>query len=269
MQASTSSGLQTRIATAALLIAGFLVALYAAPTLLWIGLTGIVLLLAAWEWASMASLKHLSAGLFAVLTASLSSGLSIFAPDLTAAYYPALAVWLLAPALLSRGVAIRPTAVHLLLGVLILVPTHVGMVALRNVSADLLLIVVGVVVIADSSAYFAGRRFGKHKLAPTISPGKTWEGAIGAWLAITIYTLLLFFLAPASLELLCLPQALALFWALFGFSVLGDLFESTLKRQAGIKDSGKLLPGHGGILDRIDSLTAVVPAAALFWILLK
>jgi phosphatidate cytidylyltransferase len=143
------------------------------------------------------------------------------------------------------------------------------MVALRDVSADLLLIIVGVVVIADSAAYFSGRRFGKHKLAPRISPGKTWEGAIGAWAAITIYALLLYFFAPSSINLQCLPQALALFWAMFGLSVLGDLFESTLKRQAGIKDSGNLLPGHGGILDRIDSLTAVLPAAALFWIWLK
>ena len=269
MQVSTRSGLQTRIATAAPLIAGFLAALYWAPAPLWIGLTGMVLLLAAWEWAGMAGLKRLPAMLFALLTATLSSGLSIVAPDLTAVFYPALAVWVLAPALLSRGFVIRPTALHLLLGVVILVPTHVGMVALRNVSADLLLIVVGVVVIADSAAYFTGRRFGKHKLAPSISPGKTWEGAAGAWLAITLYALLLFYLTPAIIELRCLPQALALFWALFGFSVLGDLFESTLKRQAGIKDSGNLLPGHGGILDRIDSLTAVAPAAALFWILLK
>ncbi len=143
------------------------------------------------------------------------------------------------------------------------------MVALRNISPDLLLIIVAVVVIADSAAYFSGRRFGKHKLAPAISPGKTWEGAVGAWLSITVYAILLYFFASEIIRLQCLPQLLALFWALFGLSVLGDLFESTLKRQAGIKDSGNLLPGHGGILDRIDSLTAVLPAAALFWIWLK
>ena len=269
MQASTRSALHTRIVTATPLIAGFLAALYWAPNPLWIGLTGLVLLLAAWEWAGMAGLKGTGAVLFGVATASLSTGLSALAPDLTETFMPALIFWLLAPALLSHGVSIRPPALHLGLGVLILVPTHVGMVALRNVSADLLLIVVGVVVIADSAAYFSGRRFGKHKLAPRISPGKTWEGAIGAWAAITIYALLLYFFAPSSINLQCLPQALALFWAMFGLSVLGDLFESTLKRQAGIKDSGNLLPGHGGILDRIDSLTAVLPAAALFWILLK
>jgi phosphatidate cytidylyltransferase len=131
------------------------------------------------------------------------------------------------------------------------------------------MVVVGIVVIADSAAYFSGRRFGKHKLAPSISPGKTWEGAIGAWLAITVYALIVHIASPAACGLKCLPQVLAAFWMLFVLSVLGDLFESALKRQAGIKDSGNLLPGHGGVLDRIDSLTAVLPAAALFWLWLK
>ncbi len=119
---------------------------------------------------------------------------------------------------------------------------------------------------ADVGAYIAGKAFGKHKLAPSISPGKTWEGAIGAWLAITLYAALLMVFAADSINLDSLPGVMVLFWALFCLSVLGDLFESALKRQAGIKDSGSLLPGHGGILDRIDSLTAVLPAAALFWI---
>ena len=266
---SAKSGLGTRVATAAPLIAGFLAALYWAPTPLWIGLTGAVALLAAWEWAGMAGLGKKTGALYAALICSVSSGLAIAAPDLAAPFYPALAFWLLAPTLLSRAVAIRPPALHLLLGLLVLIPIQLGLVALRNISPDLLLIVVGVVVIADSAAYFSGRAFGKHKLAPSISPGKTWEGAIGAGLAITIYALLLHFLAPATIHLQCLPQVLAVFWTLFGLSVLGDLFESTLKRQAGIKDSGNLLPGHGGILDRIDSLTAVLPAATLFWMWLK
>jgi phosphatidate cytidylyltransferase len=255
---SARSGLQTRIATAVPLILGFLAALYWAPLPLWIGLTGIFTLLAASEWAGMAGLGRTSTWVYAALLGAASSALAIFAPDLSAPFYPALLFWLLAPILLSYAVSIRPRALHLALGVMLLIPTHLGMVALRNVSPELLLIVVGVVVIADSAAYFSGRRFGKHKLAPSISPGKTWEGAIGAWLAITVYALLLYVYAPDSIDLYCLPQVLALFWALFGLSVLGDLFESTLKRQAGIKDSGNLLPGHGGVMDRLDGL---VPAA--------
>ncbi len=266
---SAKSGLATRVATAAPLIAGFLAALYWAPLPLWIGLTGIVVLLGAWEWAAMAGLGRLAGLVYAILLCAAGSGLAIVAPQIAEPFYPAFGFWLLAPTLLSRAVAIRPKAVHLLIGGVILIPTQLGLIALRNIGADLLLIVVGVVVIADTAAYFSGRRFGKHKLAPSISPGKTWEGAIGAGLAITLYALLLYFYSPLIGELQCLAQVLALFWALFGLSVLGDLFESTLKRQAGVKDSGNLLPGHGGILDRIDSLTAVLPAATLFWMWLK
>lgn len=266
---SARSGLETRIATAAPLIIGFLAALYWAPALVWLGLTGVVVLLAAWEWAAMAGLGRIPGLLYALLICAVGSTLALMAPRLAEPFYLALAFWLLAPTLLARAVAVRPAAVHLLLGFIVLLATQLGLIALRDINPDALLVVVGVVVIADTAAYFSGRRFGKHKLAPSISPGKTWEGAIGAWLAITIYALLLHYFAPASIKPECLPQVLAVFWTLFGFSVLGDLFESTLKRQAGIKDSGNLLPGHGGILDRIDSLTAVLPAATLIWMWLK
>lgn len=263
---SAKSGLQTRIATAVPLGLGFLAALFWAPPLLWIALIGLVSVLAASEWAAMAGLGKKAGLLYGLLIVTASTTLTLVAPSLAAPFYPALLFWLLAPALLARAVAIRPAPLHLALGAIVLIPTHLGMVALRDLNPDLVLIVVGVVVVADTAAYFSGRRFGKHKLAPSISPGKTWEGAIGAWLAITLYALLLFHFAGDTVKLPCLAQTLSLFWALFGLSVLGDLFESTLKRQAGIKDSGNLLPGHGGILDRIDSLTAVLPAATIFWV---
>jgi phosphatidate cytidylyltransferase len=260
---------KTRLFTAAPLIAGFLAALYIAPADMWIGLMGMVLLLAAWEWAGMAGLGRMHGFLYASLVCVASLSIAVLKPNIPEPYYPALAFWLFAPILLSKAMAIRPQALHLLLGAIVLIPSHLAVVGLRGESPDLLLVVVGIVVLADSAAYFTGRRFGKHKLAPTISPGKTWEGAIGAWLVVTIYGVAVHFLSPHTCGFQCLPQVLAAFWALFGLSVLGDLFESSLKRQAGIKDSGNLLPGHGGILDRIDSLTAVLPAAALFWMWLK
>jgi len=260
---------RTRVLTAAPLIGGFLAALYLASPAAWIGLTGLVLLLAAWEWAAMAGLGRLHRFLYATLLCAASLSLAVARPDMLEPYYPALAFWLLAPLLMAKGVVIRPLALHLLLGALVLIPTHLAMVALRADSPELLLFVVGIVVIADSAAYFSGRRFGKHKLAPRISPGKTWEGAVGAGLAVTVYGLVVHFLAPANCGIACLPQILPVLWALFVLSIVGDLFESTLKRQAGIKDSGNLLPGHGGVLDRIDSLTAVLPAAVLFWMWLK
>ena len=120
---------------------------------------------------------------------------------------------------------------------------------------------------ADVAAYFSGRAFGKHKLAPAISPGKTWEGAIGAAVGVVVYGIALrlaFGFAPLSLPLwvLCLLGVTAI-------SIVGDLFESMLKRQAGIKDSSNVLPGHGGVLDRIDSLTSTLPVVALLWLLLR
>jgi phosphatidate cytidylyltransferase len=119
-------------------------------------------------------------------------------------------------------------------------------------------------------AYFAGKAFGRHKLAPAISPGKTWEGAIGGWLAVlvvaTVAILVHAFeptLYSALLERLGAIRTLVALTILVAFSVVGDLFESMLKRQAGVKDSSGLLPGHGGVLDRIDALLPVLPLAML------
>ena len=107
--------------------------------------------------------------------------------------------------------------------------------------------------IADSAAYFAGKRFGKHKLASTISPGKTWEGVLGAFVAVTIYAVMLSYLTHQSYWFVLV------FWGVMILSIMGDLFESLIKRQAGVKDSSNLLPGHGGVLDRIDGLTSSLP----------
>jgi phosphatidate cytidylyltransferase len=114
------------------------------------------------------------------------------------------------------------------------------------------------VAAADIGAYFAGRRFGRRKLAPTVSPGKSWEGVVGGLAAVSLLAAIFALLRDVSLVLvlaLALPAALA--------SVVGDLLESMLKRFRGIKDSGSILPGHGGVLDRIDGLVAAVPVFTL------
>jgi phosphatidate cytidylyltransferase len=123
------------------------------------------------------------------------------------------------------------------------------------------LLVLLLVWIADTAAYFVGRAWGKRKLAPGISPGKTWEGALGGAVGALVYAIIL----GTFIEgLLWVPYLLAA--ALLAvLSIVGDLFESAAKRQAAVKDSGTLLPGHGGILDRIDSATAALPVAALLW----
>jgi phosphatidate cytidylyltransferase len=125
-----------------------------------------------------------------------------------------------------------------------------------------------IVWIADTAAYFTGRRLGRHKLAPRISPGKTWEGAAGAVVAVVAYALLLVPLArragfAAEVDATAIVVWILLAIALVALSIVGDLHESLLKRRAGVKDSGTLLPGHGGVLDRIDALLASMPPVAL------
>jgi phosphatidate cytidylyltransferase len=129
-----------------------------------------------------------------------------------------------------------------------------------------------IVWIADTAAYFAGRAFGKRKLAPHISPGKTWAGLWGAVIAVVAIALIVQLAWPAAealssrmIERLGIAVAMLLLAALVVISVVGDLFESLLKRQVGAKDSGHLLPGHGGFYDRIDAMLAVLPPAALLW----
>ena len=123
--------------------------------------------------------------------------------------------------------------------------------------AGMLLYLLSLVWIADTGAYFSGRKFGKHKLAPTISPGKTWEGLVGGLLANLVWIISIYQLSSGWG--LGLPQFLLISLATTLISVVGDLFESILKREAGVKDSGKLLPGHGGVLDRVDSVIAAAP----------
>lgn len=146
-----------------------------------------------------------------------------------------------------------------------------AILALFKHSALYLFSVMAIVWIADIGAYFSGKAFGKHKLAPSISPGKSWEGAVGGWLAVLLSAAATTMLPPLRDTFAVKLQAS---WGWAGFfgamsllvvaSVVGDLFESQLKRRAGMKDSSNLLPGHGGVLDRIDALIPALPLAVLF-----
>ena len=153
----------------------------------------------------------------------------------------------------------------LLIGVIVLFPTWLAMIQLRTLGAGPLLGIFAVVWMADIAAYFSVKAFGKHKLAPSISPGKTLEGAAGAVVGVVIYGIVLRQLY--SIELMSLPMWILTLIGVTVVSIVGDLYESLLKRKAGIKDSSNILPGHGGVLDRIDSLTSTLPVVALFWLL--
>jgi len=260
------SNLSLRLITAGTLGLVSLATLFLAPPMLWFAFVAAFMTGAAWEWAGLMHLGNRSRLAYAAATLALAVASQFFVIDgRLAAYAPALAFWvLLAPVWLERGWSLPASWPGLLLGWILMLSTLLALIHLRAVSPYLVLAILFIAIVADTAAYFAGRAFGKHKLAPTISPGKTWEGALGGACAVAIYALLL--PVPDGMDKM-LVLAAALFLGVL--SVLGDLFESWIKRCAGVKDSSQLLPGHGGILDRIDSQLAVLPVAAFIWTWIK
>jgi phosphatidate cytidylyltransferase len=192
-------------------------------------------------------------------------------PSLHAFWYIASVLfWVVfVPAWMILGWHPRNRWIMALVGWIVLIPTGLAMLDLRSVSPWLLLGVMFVVWLADTAAYFTGRKFGKHKLAPSISPGKTWEGVVGALVFVTIYVSAIGWGTGLIKTYLVFAAAIIISWFWVALSVTGDLFESAIKRQAGVKDSGTLLPGHGGLLDRIDALTSTLPFVALVLVFQK
>jgi phosphatidate cytidylyltransferase len=258
-----------RVLTAALLLAVFVPAVLWAPAWIWAILMAGLIGVAAYEWARLSHFPPLSARVYAGL---LTLAALVLPPLLgtdwptyqTALILLAIGFWLIvAPLwLLGRWHAPQPF-VRAVVGVVVLVPTWAALLYLHARGPGVLLGVMAIVWIADTAAYFAGRRFGRHKLAPAISPGKTWEGVAGALAALALYAGILSGLSGMPLLSLLLVVA-----GLLYLSVLGDLFESWIKRLSGMKDSGNILPGHGGVLDRIDALTSTLPIATglLMWL---
>lgn len=271
--------LRLRVVTAIVLAAAFLAALFGLPPLGWSLFAALVLGVGAFEWAGFARCGTPARTAYALATTAAAwalawtLGLALGRPGALAlgpVYALALAFWLGgAPLWLARRPAAAGRGTILGVGWIVLIPTFLALLHLRNIHPGSLLAFMVLVWIADIAAYFAGRRFGRRKLAPSVSPGKTWEGLAGALAATAVYGLAWIALAPTQVPALVrdLPWSplwmLVLVAALTGLSVVGDLFESAMKRQAGLKDSGRILPGHGGLLDRIDALTPVLPAAAL------
>jgi phosphatidate cytidylyltransferase len=251
-----------RVITAIVLLALFVPALFFAPAPLWSALVALVVLVAAHEWARLARFPCASARLYAGLLGLVALGLPYL--PMPQALHGGLLVlaagfWIfIAPVWLSLRWRGDGAFVRAAVGAVILLATWAALLDLRARGPWVLLAVMAVVWIADTAAFFAGRRFGQHKLAPRISPGKTREGVIGAMLALILYASAV----SAAVVGLRIVGALVLAMALLYFSVLGDLYESWIKRVADMKDSGTLLPGHGGVLDRIDALTAALPIAA-------
>lgn len=268
--------LAQRILTAALLIPLVVCGVLYLPTF-WLALVfALIVLVGAHEWARLAGIESRSGQLLYLCLMALVLGgavLILSNPQLLFWLFALVtAGWLFALVALLRIRRIEPMQAGLnpsraALGFLVLVPAWLALVSLHGHGEQgpvLVLFVLVLTWVADSGAYFAGRRWGRVKLAPVISPGKTREGVYGALAGSVICGLVL---SLMGLELGGLLAAILLCLVTCLVSVEGDLFESLIKRQAGVKDSGALLPGHGGVLDRIDSLTAAVPVF-LFGLLL-
>lgn len=259
--------LNQRLITASCLIAVLLAALF----LPW-GLFPVFVILllgaSAWEWSILANLNELPIRMsYVALIVVLFVVALVFQDDIISFAFRISTLmfwfWILLIPLLVRFPESKPlfqnTAVTATMGAVILLSTAMGLLWLESQEkgAWFVLCLFSIVTIADSGAYFAGRRWGQHKLAPEISPGKSLEGVYGGLVANFLFSVFLVFGLNMSPEHSFLIVFIVLLTSLF--SVEGDLLESAIKRSQGVKDSGTLLPGHGGVLDRIDGVCAATP----------
>ena len=270
-----------RLITALVLLPVVLGALFWFPAWGW-GLFAIVLMgAAASEWGRLSTLTANGAAYFlaGMLIAMSLLLMAYLLPDGRPVFdrsivpigaYIALMFWAIAVPLWLRSQWRAPVQANALAGIAVLLPMFISLLVLRERSPWLLLTFAVIVWVADVAAYFAGKAFGKRKLAPAISPGKTIEGVIGGVVAVVAY----FFVwravaqhwpSPWSAPWIAAGLSVLLIFVTLGLaSVLGDLYESWIKRGAGMKDSGTLLPGHGGVMDRIDALTSALPLAMAY-----
>jgi phosphatidate cytidylyltransferase len=269
--------LKTRVITAVVLLAVLLPILFLLPAV-YIGAFFLVaLLLAAWEWSRLlAPEAERAAYLYAFFCLAIILSLLV-TQNVTWQFgllLLAVLFWFfIAPFILAKGMnlslqKLRPF--YVVIGLILLPATWFALVFLRELGLEFLLSTMALVWVADIGAYFVGKAFGKRKLAVQISPGKSIEGAVGGLVLCYEYALACVFFLPFESTLFG-AWAIRFGWIpmflmvtlLTAFSIFGDLFESQLKRLAGVKDSSHLLPGHGGVLDRVDALIPTMPIAAL------
>ncbi|MCH2189937.1 MAG: phosphatidate cytidylyltransferase [Gammaproteobacteria bacterium] len=262
--------LKQRIITAVILVAVLLAALFAKNPVYWTIMISVMLLAGFYEWLRFCQIDNpIAQALSYLLFISAAYGLGQNSVPPVIVIGSVCAIWMALFAFTTRGwfAFINIRWVKLMVGISTLATAGWAIIEIRTLTNGPFW-VLGfflIVVAADVGAYFCGKRFGKRKLAPSVSPGKTVEGFVGGLLlVVTIYIPLLFFLFPAGGAAGLLITAILTAVS----SVGGDLFESKLKRHVGLKDSSQILPGHGGILDRVDSLMAGLPVFALGLLLL-
>ncbi len=269
--------LKTRVITALVLLAVLLPILFLLPAM-YIGAFFLVALLAAaWEWSILLTPQARRAAwvyaLFCLAIILILLGMQNTSWQFALLLLSVIFWFFVAPFILAKGInlslqKLRPF--YVVLGLILLPATWFSLVFLRELGLVFLLTSIALVWVADIGAYFIGKAFGKRKLAIQISPGKSVEGAIGGLVLSYGYALLCVMYLPFESTLFG-AWAIRFGWVvmflmvtvLVAFSIFGDLFESQLKRLAGVKDSSHLLPGHGGVLDRVDALIPTMPIAAL------
>lgn len=267
--------LRLRFLTAIILIPFVIWAIFALSQFAFTLVTAFVVLLAAWEWASLLGWTQKLWRLLYCTIIFLFLVISILFIPLWVTVAIATLWWLIAAIWIivierQKKIPTVPKFLVACIGVVVLVPCWQALVDLHLYPKWLLTLLI-IVWVADTAAYFGGRLLGQHKLAPTISPNKTLEGVYTALFVGAIIIIGGQWVLFHSIEPTQITSYLGLVFSTTMAAIIGDLFESFLKRQQGLKDSGRLLPGHGGILDRIDSLTAAAPifiSSALFFRLL-
>jgi phosphatidate cytidylyltransferase len=251
--------MKQRIITAAIALLALMLVLFYVPSQVALAVIVVVMLGGAWEWSAfLGAPGNASRAAYVVIIGALIAAVSYLDVDTALIFKLSLVSWIGALVWTFFFPTPVPAAIRWLSGVLVLVPLYLALVTLYNTAPELLLFALLIVWVADTGAYFAGRFLGRVKLAPEISPGKTWEGVIGGLVAVVVLILLRSIWAETNLTVL-IPFCLAVAC----ISVVGDLTVSMFKRTAGVKDSGSLFPGHGGVLDRIDSVAAAAPLFAL------
>lgn len=271
--------LKQRVVTAVVLLAILALALTVAAPWGFPLFAGVFVVAGVWEWLRLTGVAQAPALALAAALGVALLALSHF--SVAPATGPGQGILVLA-AVLWGAMALRLVlmrrffplaghrAVHALTGLVLVAACWIALDAAYARGIGFMVSIMALVWTADSAAYFAGRAFGRHKLAPAISPNKTWEGVAGGVLGVWVVALVCALLPALAgtffarvWAALSIPGALAVFTFLTGMSIVGDLFESHLKREAGVKDSSRLLPGHGGVLDRIDALLPALPLAVL------
>lgn len=270
--------LRQRIITGLIMAGLFLAAIAFLPVLGLAVLFGVLIGLGAWEWARLSGWMSVPARLvYVVLVCAAVFGVYLYchphdSPE-RAQVQPFLGLaclWWSIALLWIKGypgsaVLWRNSIMRSLMGLLVLVPAWLAAVYMLSLPRGGMLVVVMVLIVvaADVGAYFSGRQFGKHKLAERVSPAKTWEGFWGGVACCTLLAIALWYLLPDRYDHVGLASVIAVTLTTALASVVGDLTVSMVKRESGVKDSGSLLPGHGGILDRLDSICSAAPVFAL------